>query len=77
MTALTGLPLCLLAFGLAIPLVALDGGQEYVLFLWSNPLLVAWILAAWGVLLHWTTRRLAAVLLLRSSGAKLKVPDAA
>ena len=77
MTALTALPLCLLAFGLALPFVAFDGGQAYALFLWSNPWLVAWILAAWGVLLHWTTRRLAAVLLLRASGAKLKVPDAA
>ena len=77
MTALTALPLCLLALGVALPLVALDAGREYIALLADNPRLVIAVLAAWGVLLHWTTRRLAVVLLLRSSGAKLKVPDAA
>jgi len=77
MTTLTAVPLCLLALGLAAPLVLLDGGREYVTFLLDNLLLTGAVLAAWGVLLHWTARRLAAFLLLRSSGAKLKVPDAA
>lgn len=77
MTALTALPLCLLALGLVAPIVVLDAGREYLAFLADNPRLVAATVAAWGVLFHWTTRRLAEVLLLRSSGAKLKVPDAA
>lgn len=76
MSGLLTFPIWLVAVGLLVPLLLLDGGKEYLVFLWANPKLVVLVIAAWGVAFHWVTRRLAEVLLLRSSGAKLKVNDA-
>lgn len=76
MNGLVAFPIVLLAVGVLAPLVFLDGGKEYLAFLWANPRLVALVVGAWGVALHWTTRRVAEVLFLRTSGAKLKVNDA-
>jgi hypothetical protein len=74
---LIAFPIWLVAAGLLVPLVLLDAKKEYFAFLWSNPNLVVLVVGAWGVVFHWTTRRIAEVLLLRTSGAKLKVKDEA
>lgn len=62
--------------GLVAPIVVLDGAATYLAFLWNNPGHVAMALAAWWVLGYWSTRWVASVFLLRSSGAKLRVSDA-
>lgn len=77
MSGLVALPIWLVTAGLVVPLVLLDAKREYLAFLWANPNLVVLVVGAWGVVFHWITRRVAEVILLRSSGAKLRVNDAA
>jgi hypothetical protein len=72
---LIALPTLLVTGGVALPLLVLDGKGQYVDFLWHHPNLVALAGGAWGVLFYWLTRRTAAVLLLRNTGAKLRVGD--
>ena len=72
---LMAVPTLVVTGGLAAPLLLLDARKEYVHFLWSNPNLVTAGVAAWGVLFYWLTRRAAARVLLRGSGAKLRVGD--
>ena len=72
---LVAAPGVLVLFGLFAPIALLDGSAAYLGFLWRNPTLVVVSLAAWWVVAYWCTRRLASVLLLRVSGAKLRVDD--
>ena len=69
------MPALLVLTGLVLPIAFLDGGATYLAFLWSNAEPVTIMLSAWWVLAYWGTRRLASVMLLRSSGAKLRVGD--
>ena len=73
--ALVAFPALLVTAGLGAPIFVLDGRDHYIRFLWQNPTLVSLTYAAWAVLLYWVTRRAAAVVLLRTAGAKLKVGD--
>ena len=68
-------PALVVLFGLFLPIALLDGAAAYLGFLWRNPTLVVVSLAAWWVVAYWCTRRIASVLLLRASGAKLRVDD--
>ena len=68
-------PILLVTGGVAIPLLLLDARGHYVAFLYRNPTLVTAAVAAWGILFYWLTRRAASLVLLRSSGAKLRVGD--
>jgi hypothetical protein len=72
---LVAAPGVLVLFGLFVPIALLDGSAAYLGFLWRNPTLVMVSLAAWWVVAYWCTRRLASVLFLRASGAKLRVDD--
>ena len=70
---LIGVPSALVLFGLLTPIAFLGGAAAYLRFLWSNPTPVLVTLTAWWVIAYWCTRRIASVLLLRTSGAKLRI----
>lgn len=70
---LIGVPLALVLFGLLSPIAFLGGAAAYLRFLWSNPTLVVVTLAAWWVIAYWCTRRVASIVFLRTSGAKLRI----
>ena len=70
---LVAVPVLIVSVALASPLVVLDGRRAYVEFLFQNPFLVTSAICTWGILLYWVTRRAAALVLLRGSGAKLKI----
>jgi hypothetical protein len=72
MNLLLGLPFVVVVWGLLLPWLLLDGGGEYLAFLWANPRLVAALVLNLGVLSYWLARRLSQALLLRSTGAKLR-----
>ena len=72
MNLLLGLPFLVVALGLLLPLLFLDGARAYLAFLWQNPRLAAVLVANLGVLSYWLARRLSQALLLRSTGAKLR-----
>jgi hypothetical protein len=72
---LMAVPILAVTGGLAAPFLLLDAKKAYVEFLWSNPNLVTAGVAAWGILFYWLTRRGASRVLLRGSGAKLRVGD--
>lgn len=72
---LLALPVLAVTVGLAAPIFMLDGSRHFTDFVWKNPWLVTPALAGWGVCFHWVTRRAAAIVLLRSAGAKLRVRD--
>jgi len=74
---LVAIPGVIVVIAVLSPLLFLDGGSEYLAFLWRNPTLVVLTVGTWWVSLYWVTRQLASVLLLRSSGAKLRVGNAA
>jgi hypothetical protein len=72
MNLLLGLPFVVVVWCLLLPWLLLDGGAEYLAFLWDNPRLVAALVLNLGVLSYWLARRLSQALLLRSTGAKLR-----
>jgi hypothetical protein len=72
MNLLLGLPLVLVAWGLLLPVLFLDGGAAYLALLWGNPRVAAALMANLGILSYWLARRLSQALLLRSTGAKLR-----
>jgi hypothetical protein len=72
MNLLLGLPFVVVVWGLLFPLLFLDGAAVYLSLLWENPRLVAILVANLGVLAYWLARRLSQMLLLRSTGAKLR-----
>jgi hypothetical protein len=72
MNLLLGLPFVVVVWGLLLPWLLLDGGGEYLAFLWDNPRLAAALVLNLGVLSYWLARRLSQALLLRSTGAKLR-----
>ncbi len=67
------IPILLVTGGVAAPFLMLDGKGAYMNFLWRNPNLVTATVAGWGILFYWLTRRTAALVLLRTTGAKLRV----
>jgi hypothetical protein len=73
--ALLAAPGIVVLAGVFVPIALLDGAGAYLAFLCRNPTLVVVSLSAWWILAYWCTRRLASILLLRASGAKLKVDD--
>jgi hypothetical protein len=72
MNLLLGLPFVAVVWGLLLPLLFLDGGRNYLSFLWDNPRVFAALLGNVAVLSYWVARRLSQALLLRSTGAKLR-----
>jgi hypothetical protein len=72
MNLLAGLPFIVVAGGLLLPMLFLDGGKRYLELLWSNPRVTAALVLNLGVLSYWLARRLSQALLLRSAGAKLR-----
>ena len=72
MNLLLGLPFVLVVWALLVPVLFLDGGAGYLRFLWENPFCVVLVVVSVGVPSYWLARRLSQVLLLRSTGAKLK-----
>ena len=66
-------PILVVTAGVAVPILLLDARGHYIAFLWQNPNLVTATVAAWGILFYWLTRRAAALVLLRGTGAKLRV----
>ena len=50
----------------------LDGGAAYLRLLWENPFVVVLLVVSVGIPSYWLARRLSQVLLLRTTGAKLK-----
>ncbi len=72
MNLLLGLPFLVIAWGVLMPFLFLDGAAAYLTFLWSNPRLVVALVLNLGVLSYWLARRLSHALLLRSTGAKLR-----
>jgi hypothetical protein len=72
--ALLGLPaLATFVAFTAVPLLWLDGSRAYLDLLWRRPGIVAAAALAWAWIGYWCARRVAEVLLLRRSGAKLRV----
>ena len=69
------IPILLVTAGVALPFLILDGRNHYMHFLLQNPNLVTATVAGWGILFYWGTRRTAALVLLRGTGAKLRVGD--
>ncbi len=67
------IPILLVTGGVSAPFLILDGRGHYMQFLWRNPNLVTSTVAGWGILFYWLTRRAAALVLLRGTGAKLRV----
>lgn len=74
MNALLGLPAlaAFLAF-IAVPILWLDGSRAYLDLLWRRPTPVCAAALAWTWIGYWCTRRIAEVILLRRSGAKLRM----
>ena len=72
MNLLLGLPFVVLAGGLLVPLLFLDGGAAYLALLWANPRLVIAVAVNLGIVSYWMARRLSQALLLRTTGAKLR-----
>jgi hypothetical protein len=72
---LMAVPILLVTAGVAAPVLMLDARGDYISFLYRNPPLVTATVGAWGILFYWVTRRAAALILLRNSGAKLRVGD--
>jgi len=71
---LLGIPAILAFLALtAVPVLWLDGRAAYVAVLWSHPGFLAVVGATWTSIGYWVTRRIAEVLLLRRSGAKLRM----
>jgi hypothetical protein len=72
--ALLGLP-ALLTFVavIAVPILWLDGKRGYLDLVCHRPVLVAAVALAWAWIGYWCTRRIAEILLLRRSGAKLRM----
>jgi hypothetical protein len=74
MNLLLGLPLLATFFGMtAVPFLWLDGGRAYLDLALRHPDLFLAIGLAWAGIGYWCTRRAAEVLLLRRSGAKLRM----
>jgi hypothetical protein len=57
----------------AVPLLILDGGREYISFLWHYAGALSILGATWAALGSWLLRRVAEFALLRRSGAKLNM----
>jgi hypothetical protein len=72
MNLLLGLPFMLVVWALLVPILFLDGGSGYLRFLWEHPFCVVLVVVSVGVPSDWLARRLSQVLLLRTTGAKLK-----
>ena len=72
MNLLLGLPFLLVVWALLVPVLFLDGGVGYLRLLWERPFYVVLVMISVGVPCYWLARRLSQVLLLRSTGAKLK-----
>ena len=72
MNLLLGLPFLVVASGLVLPLLVLDGATAYLTFVWRNPAAAVALVGNLGVLSYWLARRLSQALLLRSTGAKLR-----
>jgi hypothetical protein len=72
MNLLLGLPFVLVVWALLVPVLFLDGGAAYLRLLWENPFVVVLLVVSVGVPSYWLARRLSQVLLLRTTGAKLK-----
>ena len=75
MNLLLGLPFMLVVWALLVPILLLDGGSSYLRFLWGNPFCVVLVVVSVGVPSYWLARRLSQILLLRSTGAKLKATN--
>jgi hypothetical protein len=75
MNLLLGLPLVVVVWGLLVPWLLLDGAASYFVFLWDNPRLVATLVVNLGIPSYWVARRLSQVLLLRSTGARLRATN--
>jgi hypothetical protein len=74
MNALLGLPALATFIAIAaVPFLWLDGGRGYLDLLWRLPGLVSAVALAWAWIGYWCTRRVAEVILLRRSGAKLRM----
>ena len=74
MNVLLGLPVLATFFAFtAVPLFWLDGGSVYLHLILRHPGLLLTAALAWGWIGYWSTRRAAEVLLLRRSGAKLRM----
>ena len=72
MNLLAGLPFIVVAGGLLVPWLFLDGGSRYLTLLFNSPRVTAVVVVNLGVLSYWLARRLSQALLLRSTGAKLR-----
>jgi len=74
LNALLAVP-AMLAFLLvaAVPILWLDGGKAYLDFAWKHPALLAAVAATWTANGYWLARRLAEIVLLRRSGAKVRI----
>ena len=72
MNLLLGLPFVLVVWALLVPVLFLDGGAGYLRLLWERPFYVVLVVISVGVPSYWLARRLSQVLLLRSTGAKLR-----
>ena len=75
MNLLLGLPFMLVVWALLVPILLLDGGSGYLRFLWEHPFCVVLLMVSVGVPSYWLARRLSQVLLLRTTGAKLKATN--
>jgi hypothetical protein len=73
MNLLLGLPFVVVVWSLLFPLLFLDGQAAYLALLWKNSRLVALLVSNVGIVCYWLARRLSQALLLRSTGAKLRV----
>lgn len=74
MNALLGLPaLATFVAFTAVPFLWLDGSRAYLDLLWRCPGTVSAVALAWAWIGYWCARRVAEVLLLRRSGAKLRM----
>jgi hypothetical protein len=72
MNLLLGLPFVAVVWALLLPILFLDGGTAYLALLWEHPGAVALVVVTVGVPSYWLARRLSQVLLLRTTGAKLR-----